>query len=98
MAILYNLTFVCDNCEEEFYLGGEALSMPPFWITAQITISNKEGLVPDLEENAPLLHFCTQKCLSEFISSQEFKERILLIDKKDEDDQNDEDEEEKDNE
>lgn len=93
MAVLYSLTFVCDTCEEEFFAGGEIPALPPLWITAQVTLSNKDGWIPEIEENAPLLHFCSQKCFAEFINSQEFKERILLIDKKDEDEEEQDDEE-----
>ena len=94
MTILYTLTFICDECGQEYMVGGEVPSMPSHWIGAQVMIGNQRGEIPLQEESAPILHFCTQECFCLFASSQEFKERILLSDHDRDDDDEERDEEE----
>lgn len=85
MSIFYNITFICDNCGEEYLISGEFLSLPPHWINFQPIISDKNGLITEKEELSPILHFCCQECLTEYTSSEEFLERTLLVDDPDSD-------------
>lgn len=55
------------------------MEFPPHWIAIQLAISNEEGQIPDHEQHA-FMHFCRQKCLTEYAKSDELKERILVVD------------------
>ena len=96
MSVSYSLTFICDSCDEEYWVGGEIPSMPPYWISAQLMLSNRDGYIPPHEEDDGVLHFCCKECFKKYISSQEFNERTLLVDQMPDDEIEGEDDEKED--
>ena len=87
---MIKVTLVCNNCEEEFTLD-ESMEFPPYWIGIQMVIANKNGTLPSEDI---VVHSCSQKCLVEYVQSNEFKEKITLIDKIIEDEEDGEEEDE----
>ena len=87
MSVKYQLTFNCETCELQYSINSNILTMPPHWVSIQVMVSNIDGLVTEHEEVSPLYHFCSIDCLSEFVRSQQFKERVLMVDSFNDDDQ-----------
>lgn len=93
MSVFYNTTFICDSCGEEYLVTSEFLLLPPHWIIFQPLITDKYGLINNKEEESSLLHFCSTQCVAEYVFSQQFSERVLLVD----DDEDEEDGEKEEN-
>lgn len=84
----HRVTFVCDTCEKQFMVT-EEMDMPPHWFALQLALSDKDGLIPPQERDV-FSHFCSQECASQFVGSNEVRERSLIVDK-DVDDESDPD-------
>lgn len=68
-------------------LNEAVMDMPPYWIGVRAVIADRDGLVPPYErEDIIDLHFCSEKCTSEYFDSDEFRARKCMIDKNEEED------------
>jgi len=74
MGYQHDVTFFCNNCEQQYTIE-ENMEIPPFWLVGKFTVANKDGHIVDEGEYS---HFCSQCCLNEYISSNDFKETLLL--------------------
>lgn len=77
----HRLTLLCDSCGKEWMVE-EDMDIPPYWFGVQISIADKEGLVPQHEREV-YTHFCGQECFKEYVSGDSMRERAALIDKQD---------------
>jgi len=60
----------------------EDMDLPPYWIGMRSVIADKDGLVPPHEREETIdLHFCSVKCASEYLSGDDFKERMAMVDR-----------------
>lgn len=92
MSFRHNIDFKCDNCDHEYMLN-EGMELPPSWMGVQIAFANTKGVIPE-DEQEIFSHFCSLKCLIEFVQSDEIKERFFLADQNDEDGEEDDDDDE----
>jgi hypothetical protein len=72
------VTFICDNCGEE-YLINDTMEAPPQWLIIKCSIVNTEGYIND-EERDQIDHFCSVKCAIQFTENIAFQERLALSD------------------
>jgi len=84
MSIRLTHTFVCDNCETEFMMTDEA-EMPRHWLGFQMVVANSDGLIPKRERDL-YSHFCSLRCLIEYVSSSIVRERVATVDMEEDDD------------
>lgn len=80
----HRITMICDQCEEH-YLLNEEMDLPPYWVSMKIFISNVEGLVSESENEKDFIHFCSDKCAANYLTSTDFQNRIRTIDQEIED-------------
>lgn len=79
MGLLQSIVFMCDRCDKHFTIGND-MELPPGWLGVQLAIADSNGYIPTREREV-YMHFCSLECLSEFIDSDELKERFYLVDK-----------------
>jgi len=79
MGINHRVSFVCDWCESEYLIDEKIMEIPPSWIACHLAVSNEEGYIPE-HERENFLHFCCRECLIEYISNDDFLERIFIAD------------------
>jgi hypothetical protein len=65
------VTFICDNCGEE-YLINDTMEAPPQWLIIKCSIVNTEGYIND-EERDQIDHFCSVKCAIQFTENIAFR-------------------------
>ena len=88
MSFKHKINFQCDGCGQQHILE-EGMELPPRWLGVQIAFSNSDGIIPKQEQEC-FCHFCNIECFGDFVSSQEIKDRLLLVDEEYEDDEDDE--------
>lgn len=87
---------MCDSCGKEFIVD-EIMDMPPYWFAVTISIADKDGFVPEEdEEKEKYFHFCSQACFGDYASGQEVYEMRLMVDKQNNKDKEEEDDDEDD--
>lgn len=79
MSFSHQVSFRCDACDLNFMIS-EEMELPPGWLGLQVSIADTDGCVPDHEREV-FCHFCTQDCLTEYVSSPAMRERLILVDK-----------------
>ena len=60
---------------------GEEMELPPYWMGCPISMANGEGMI----NGETFAHTCSLECLAEFVLSESMKEKLMLVDKNDED-------------
>lgn len=53
------------------------MELPPYWMGCPISIANGEGMISE----ETFAHCCSLECLAEFILSESMKEKLMLVDK-----------------
>lgn len=61
------------------------MDLPAYWISLKVFVANSDGIVPDSKTEDVFLHFCSDKCASEYFMGSEFQHRIRTIDQNTED-------------
>jgi len=80
----HRVTIICDQCGEEYLMDSD-MELPPYWMGIPISMANGEGLINGREH---FIHICSIECLSEYASSDAMKEKLMTVDKdEDEDDE-----------
>lgn len=84
MSFKHEVTFSCDICDTNFMIDEEEMELPPGWFGMQVIIADSEGVVPEHERDV-YSHFCSQKCLIEYVKSSDMRQRLLMADREEED-------------
>lgn len=71
---------------------GEEMELPPYWMGCPVSIANGEGTI----NGEVFIHACSLECLSEYMLGEVMKEKLMLIDKENDDLYPEEDDEEDD--
>lgn len=58
----------------------ETMDIPSHWFAVQLAIADKDGLVPHQERDV-FQHFCSQKCVVDYVKSDEVRERLCSVNK-----------------
>ena len=82
MSYEQTITFKCNNetCGLQYTIE-EEMEMPPHWFGLQLAIADSEGMIPPHERDI-FQHFCSQRCLVEYVASKIIKTRYLLASRK----------------
>lgn len=80
MSYHNQVTFNCDSCDTNFTIDEETMELPSGWIGIQVIVADTEGCIPEHEREV-YSHLCSRECLIEFISGDEMRQRLCLVDK-----------------
>ena len=69
-------TMICDSCGENHMLEPH-MDIPPNWFGIRMVLADEEGSIMSFDEENDFFHFCSQKCLVEFVQSEELTEKAI---------------------